>query len=77
MRIVVEGKLCHEGRKLLREQFQIINTEEPTPIVIYEADVHLSNPEILTVQEDEYGDEDDDVQKDVQRFTMFVISSKQ
>ena len=66
-----EGKLCHEGRKLLREQFQLINTEEPTPIVIdeakdfHEADVVSSNPEILTVQEDEDGDEDDDVQIDI------------
>ena len=57
--------LCHEGRKLLREQFQLINTEEPTPIVIDEADVDSSNPEFLTVQEDEDGDEDDDVQIDI------------
>ena len=47
--------LCHEDRKLLREQFQLINTEEPTPIVIDEADVDSSNPEILTVQENEEG----------------------
>ena len=60
-----EGKLCHDGRKLLREQFQLINTEELTPIVIDEADVDSSNPEILTVQEDEDGDEDDDVQIDI------------
>ena len=46
-----EGKLCHQGRKLLREQFQLINTEKPTPIVIDEADVD--------------GDEDDDVQIDI------------
>ena len=60
-----EGKLCHEGWKLLREQFQLINTEETTPIVIDETDVDSSNPEILTVQEDEHGDEDDDVQIDI------------
>ena len=52
-----DGKPCHEGGKLLREQFQLINTEEPTPIVIDEADVDSSNREILTVQEDEDGDE--------------------
>ena len=44
-------RLCLEGRKLLREQFQLINTEEPTPLVIDEADVD--------------GDEDDDVQIDI------------
>ena len=60
-----EDKPCHEGRKLLREQFQLINTEEPTLIVIDEADVDSSNPEILTVQENEDGDEDDDVQIDI------------
>ena len=60
-----EGKLCHEGRNLFREQIQFINTEELTPIVIDEADVDSSNPEILTVQEDEDGDEDDDVQIDI------------
>ena len=26
-----EGKPCHEGRKLLSEQFQLINTKEPNP----------------------------------------------
>ena len=62
-----EGKLCHEGRKLLREQFQLINTKEPNPIVIDEADVDSSNPEILTVQEDEDGDKDDDAQIDIHR----------
>ena len=72
-----EGKLCHEGRKLLREQFQLINTEELTPIVKDEADVDSLNPEILTFQEDEDGEEYDDVQIDIQRFTMVVISCKQ
>ena len=56
-----EGQLCHEGRKLLREQFQLINTEEPTPIVIDEADVDLvKSRNSDRLQEDEEGDEDDD-----------------
>ena len=62
---IKEGKPCHEGRKLLREQFQLINTKEPTPIVIDETDADSSNPEILTVQEDEDGDEDDDIEIDI------------
>ena len=33
-----------------------------TPIVIDNADVDLANPEILTVQKDEDGDEDDDIE---------------
>ena len=45
--------------------------------MIDEADIDSSYPEILTVQEDEDGDEDNDVQIDIQRFTMFVISCKQ
>ena len=36
-----------------------------TPIVIDDADVDSANPEILTVQEDKDGDEDDDVQIDI------------
>ena len=62
------SKLCQEGRKLLTEQFQLINTQEPTLIVIDEADVDSSNPEILTVQEEEDGDKDDDVQIDFPRY---------
>ena len=60
-----EGKLWDEGRKLLREEFWLINTEEPTPIVINEADVDSSNPEIMTVQEDKNGDKDEDVEIDI------------
>ena len=56
---------CHEGRKLLREQFQLINTDETNPFVVDDADVDSANPEILTVKEDEDGDEDDDVQIDI------------
>ena len=37
-------------------------TEPPCPIMIDDADVDLANPEILTVQEDQDGDEDDDVE---------------
>ena len=36
-----------------------------TPIVIDDADVDSANPEILTVQEHEDGDEDDDVDIDI------------
>ena len=36
-----------------------------TPIVIDGADVDSANPEILTVQEDEDGDEDEDAQIDI------------
>ena len=42
-----------------------LNTYEATLIVIDEADVDSSNPEILTVQEEEDGDKDDDVQIDI------------
>ena len=47
------SKLCQEGRKLLTEQFQLINNEEPNPIVIDEADLDSANPEILTVEDDD------------------------
>ena len=52
---------CHEGRKLSRKQFQLINTEETNP---HRDRWHVdsANPEILTVQEDEDGNEDDDVE---------------
>ena len=46
-------KPCHDWRKLLRKQFQLINTEETNPIVIDDVDVDSENQEILTVQEDE------------------------
>ena len=36
-----------------------------TPIVIDDADVDSANPEILTVQEDKDGDEDDYVEIDI------------
>ena len=45
--------------------------------LIDDADVDSANPEILPVQKDEDGDEDDDVEIDFQRFTMYVISYKQ
>ena len=52
-----EGKPCHEGRKLLREWFQLMNTE-PNPFVVDEADVDSANREILTVEEDDVDDDD-------------------
>ena len=42
-----------------------LNTYQATLIVIDEADVDSSNPEILTVQEEEDGNEDDYVQIDI------------
>ena len=48
-------------------RFRAVNTKEPTPIVIDDADVDSSDPEILTVQEDEDGDKDDDAQIDIHR----------
>ena len=60
---------CHEGRKLLREQLQLINSEEPNPLVVDNADVDSANPE-----QDDDGDENDDVEINIQRFTMYVIS---
>ena len=45
--------------------------------MIDDADVDSANPEILTVQEDEEGDEDGDVEIGISRFTMYVISCKQ
>ena len=45
--------------------------------MIDDADVDSANPEILTVQEDEEGDEDGDVEIGISRFTMYVISWKQ
>ena len=52
---IKKSKPCHEGRKLLREQFQLINTDEPNPFVVDNSDIDLANPEILTVEEDKYG----------------------
>ena len=72
-----EGRPCHEGRKLLRERFQLVNTKEHNRFVVNDADVDLANPEILTVEEDDDNDEDDDVEVDTQRFTIYVISCKQ
>ena len=60
-----KGKHCHQGRKLLREQVQLINTEEPNPFVVDDADVDSANPEILTVEEDKNGDEYHDVDIDI------------
>ena len=57
-----EGKPCHSGRRLLREKFQLISNKKANPFVVDDADVDLLNPEILTVEEDEDGDKDDDVE---------------
>ena len=48
-----KGKPCHGGRKLLRDRFQLINTEEPSPVVVDGADVDSANSEILAVEEDD------------------------
>ena len=40
-----------------------MNTEEPNPFVVDEADDDLANPEILTVEEDDV--DDDDVEIDM------------
>ena len=72
-----EGNPCHEGRKLLRERFQLMHTEVPNPFVVDDADADSANPEILTVEKDDDDDEDDDVEIDIQRFTIYVISCKQ
>ena len=40
-------------------------------------DVDSANPEILTGEEDDGDDEDDDVEIDCQQFIMYVISCKQ
>ena len=39
-----------------------MNTEEPSPFVVGDADVDSANPEILTVEEEDDDDEDDDVE---------------
>ena len=57
-----EKRPCHEGRKLLRERFQLMNTEEPSHFVVGDADVDSASPEILTVEEEDDDDEDDDVE---------------
>ena len=57
-----EKRPCHEGQKLLRERFQLTNTEEPKPFVVGDADVDSANPEILTVEEEDHNNEDDDVE---------------
>ena len=46
-------------------------------IGIDDADVELKNPEILTVQGDEDGDEDNDIEIKISPFTMYVILCKQ
>ena len=38
-----------------------MNTEEPSPFLVGDADVDSANPEILTVEEDD-DDEDNDVE---------------
>ena len=38
-----------------------MNTEEPNPFVVGDADVDSANPEILTVEEEDHNDEDDNV----------------
>ena len=57
-----ESKPCHKGQRLSREKLQLINTEKFNPFVVDDADVDSLNPEIMTVEEDEDGDEDDDVE---------------
>ena len=42
--------------------------------MVDDADVDSENPEILTIEEVEDGDKDDDVEIDTKLFTMFVIS---
>ena len=58
-----EDKSFHEGRKLWIEQFKLINTEAKT-FEVDDADVDSANLEILTVEEDEDGDEDDNIEID-------------
>ena len=45
--------------------------------MVDDADVDSENPEILTFEEFEDGDEDDDVEIDISRFTMYVLSCMQ
>ena len=49
-----------------------MNTEEPSPFVVGDADVDSTNSEILTVQKDKDGDKDDERQTytDTQRYTF-------
>ena len=68
-----EGKPCHEGGKLLREWFQLMNTEEPNPFVVDEADVNSANPEILTVEEDV---DDDDVEIEFNGCILFYVKGE-
>ena len=49
----------------MREQIQLINTKEPNPFVVDDADVDSANPEIVTGEEDKDGDEDDDIEIDI------------
>ena len=52
------GKPFHEGRKMLKEQFKHINTEEANPFEANEDDIADASPGMLLVDEDEEGDED-------------------
>ena len=45
------GKSCHEGCKMLKEQFEYINKDN-------EDDIADASPGMLLVDEDEEGDED-------------------
>ena len=65
MTCLKEGKPCHEGQKLSKERFHLMNTEEPNPFVVDDAGVDSANPEILTVEEDDDDDEDNDVEIDI------------
>ena len=48
-----------------------------TPIMIDDADVDSANSDILTVQDDEDGDEDDDLDIEYMLYVIYVISFKQ
>ena len=55
------GKPCQEGRKMLKEQFEFINTEEANPFKADEMDIADASPAMLNIDEDEEGDEDVDI----------------
>ena len=52
------GEPCQDGRVMLKEQFDFINTEEESPFQVEDGDIVDAYPDLLLVDADEEGDED-------------------
>ena len=59
--IVAPGEPCQDGRVMLKDQFDFINTEEENPFQVEDGDIVDACPDLLLVDSDEEGDEDIDI----------------